>query len=62
MDLVGPGSAALSAGLREGDLIVEAQGRPVGSVLQFEAMAREGKALTLRVQAQGLTRQLRVNP
>ena len=64
VDLVGPGSAALSAGLREGDLIVEAQGRPVGSVAQFEAIAREveGKALMLRVQAQGLTRQLRVGP
>ncbi len=64
VDKVGAGSATLSAGLREGDLIVEAQGRPVGSVAQFEAIAREveGKALMLRVQAQGLTRQLRVGP
>lgn len=61
---VAPRSAAMGAGLREGDLVVELQAEPVGEVsaLGFLAEGLKAQAVTLRVNAQGVTRTLKVAP
>jgi serine protease Do len=44
---VSPGSAAASAGLKQGDVIQEVNRRPVKSVAEFEAAVRNSKDGTL---------------
>ena len=48
-----PGKAAAAANLRQGDLVVEVNGRPVESVRDFEAATTKigkGKVLRLLIQ------------
>lgn len=58
------GSAAAAAGLRAGDRIVAAAGKPVRDMTEFAAAAREaqGKPITLKVQRDASTIDLRIAP
>jgi S1-C subfamily serine protease len=61
---VDDGTAARAAGLREGDLVLELDGRPVPSLTVLEKVAAEteGRPASMRVDAQGLPRTLKINP
>jgi serine/threonine protein kinase/anti-anti-sigma regulatory factor len=61
---VDEGTAGRAAGLREGDLVLELDGRPVPflSLLEKVAAETEGRPASMRVDAQGLPRTLKVNP
>jgi regulator of sigma E protease len=59
-----PDGAAKRAGLREGDLIVAANGRPLTDSLQFVELVRAspGKMLELQVERNGASAIVRVTP
>jgi tetratricopeptide (TPR) repeat protein len=60
---VGPGTPAETAGIRPGDLIIQAQGRPVANALQFtQALlsAAGGTSVTMTVSRQGWERDVRL--
>ncbi len=61
---VAPGSAAVRAGLRAGDLVLELAGAPVTDAPSTDqaCAASRGKPLPLKVLAGGVTRALRLTP
>ena len=59
------GSPAADAGLRPGDLIVEADGEPVGEVGDLQGLMsgeRIGRAVTLRIDRRGRLERVEVVP
>ncbi|MEN9796444.1 MAG: hypothetical protein RL653_140 [Pseudomonadota bacterium] len=61
---VDEGTSSRAAGLREGDLVLELDGRPVPflSTLEKVGAETEGRPASVRVDAQGLPRTLKINP